>query len=322
MKQELYQYGPFSCSIAVTDEFDDYKDGIFHDLTGNLHTSHEISVVGYGVEDGTPFWWIRNSWGQHWGIQGFGKVIRGKNNLAIESSCYWASPKDTWTDKVMHNTTDAERNDPRNNVTNGPYPEGRLHDTFLEKKPSRVDTGCRKMNTFKGGEKKPEQMPWEMIGADELPDNWDWRDASGKNYLSWSKNQHIPMYCGSCWAQGTTSALADRFNIFFGTTQMSPAGLSAQWAVSYSSGGDCNGGEPSAVYNTAYLEGIPHTSCLQYVAHNLDFNKKDAWGPIDACRDCHGPACPAGEDCWDNCFPITDYTRYYVNAYYGLRGSA
>jgi len=50
------------------------------------------------------------------------KLIRGKNNLAIADACAWATPKDTWTDQVFHETTDAEKTDPANNVTNGPYP--------------------------------------------------------------------------------------------------------------------------------------------------------------------------------------------------------
>lgn len=88
--------------------------------------------------------------------------------------------------------------------------------------------------------------------------------------------------------------------------------------VNCQAGGSCNGGDPVGVYEYAYLHGIPDSTCEVYVAHNLD--KK--CGAMDVCKDCKGPAPAADQDGQENCWPITNYKKYYVSDYYSFSGAA
>jgi len=270
MMQEIYQRGPIACGIAVPDLLEEYTSGIYCDETGDTSIVHDISVVGYGEENGQKYWMVRNSWGTYWGEQGFFRVCRGTNNIAIESDCAWATPVDTWTEQVWHQTTDEEKNDPANDQTVYPFPQQQWDPTtdsvvapegFLGEEYK----GCRH-RAFSAALTSVKTTPyaWEIL--EDVPESVDWRNMNGTNYLSWNKNQHIPQYCGSCWSEGTTSALADRFNIMNGLSTSSPVGLDAQAVINCEAGGSCNGGDPAIVYQHAHRVGLQHSSCMNYIA--------------------------------------------------------
>lgn len=77
---------PVSVAFQVISTFRLYTGGVFtSDVCGSdpMDVNHAVVAVGYGVEDGIPYWLIKNSWGADWGLNGYFKMELGKNMCGV-----------------------------------------------------------------------------------------------------------------------------------------------------------------------------------------------------------------------------------------------
>ena len=66
------QNGPVMTTLSVYADFIAYSGGVYKHSYGEMLGGHAISIIGY--DDATQSYIIRNSWGQEWGEEGFGRV--------------------------------------------------------------------------------------------------------------------------------------------------------------------------------------------------------------------------------------------------------
>ncbi|KAK5579957.1 hypothetical protein RB653_009646 [Dictyostelium firmibasis] len=82
----LYQHGPLAIA-ADAEEWQFYIGGVF-DLPCGQSLDHGILIVGFSAQNtivgkNTPYWIVKNSWGEDWGEQGYLKVERGDNKCGV-----------------------------------------------------------------------------------------------------------------------------------------------------------------------------------------------------------------------------------------------
>jgi cathepsin X len=137
--------------------------------------------------------------------------------------------------------------------------------------------------------------------AARIPEEWDWRNVSGVNYLTANLNQHIPDYCGSCWLHAGIAVLNDRLKIArnAGWPEIS---LARQVVLNCGAkdAGTCKGGSDVGVFLFAYKYGIPDDTCQPYDA------KEHFCSVFRNCMNC---------DPNSTCYPVQRYGRYFVTHY-------
>ena len=79
-------YGPLQVSIdASPSVLRTYSGGVI--TTGpagsNALVNHGVVIMGYGDDDGTPYWLVKNSWGPQWGELGYFRIQRRLSLLGI-----------------------------------------------------------------------------------------------------------------------------------------------------------------------------------------------------------------------------------------------
>jgi len=76
--------GPLSVAFTVYADFPTYKTGVYKHTSGSALGGHAVEVIGYGTEDSTDYWLVKNSWNEQWGDGGCFKIVRGTNECGIE----------------------------------------------------------------------------------------------------------------------------------------------------------------------------------------------------------------------------------------------
>ncbi|XP_040474724.1 cathepsin S [Falco naumanni] len=81
LKDAVANIGPVSVAIDATQPtFFLYKSGVYDDPRCTQEVNHAVVVIGYGTLNEKDYWLVKNSWGVHFGDQGYIRMSRNHAN--------------------------------------------------------------------------------------------------------------------------------------------------------------------------------------------------------------------------------------------------
>ncbi|XP_050424199.1 cathepsin B-like [Adelges cooleyi] len=93
--KEIYENGPITAQFYMYEDFLSYKSGVYSfdgSTSPRYITRQAVKIIGWGEENGTPYWLAANSFNTNWGENGFFKIVRGANENYIEENMYAGTP--------------------------------------------------------------------------------------------------------------------------------------------------------------------------------------------------------------------------------------
>lgn len=165
--------------------------------------------------------------------------------------------------------------------------------------------------------------PHTYLRKEDLPTAFSWSDREGRSYLTKVVNQHIPQYCGSCWAFGAVTSLADRIKVARGA-KGTDFGLSIQHLLNCGTevAGSCYGGDHLTAYKWIHDYGhIAYDTAQPYVACSSDSDEgfcahvDTKCTPMNVARNCDTFKANGGK-----CEGIHHYPNASISAYGAVSG--
>ena len=87
--KEALSYGPVGTSFTVYSDFSSYTGGVYELTDGATEVGgHSVAIVGWN--DDNDSWYVKNSWGSDWGLDGFFEIRRGQCGIG-EITTSWVS---------------------------------------------------------------------------------------------------------------------------------------------------------------------------------------------------------------------------------------